>query len=80
MSGTCTKGYYCPEGSISGEDIEHWCPQGAYCEKGVATFTNCPSGQNLTPNNFLLLFFFYVAVFNYPFPHVYFSFFIFCYS
>ena len=42
MTGLCTAGYYCPNGSVSAEDID--CPVGHYCPLGSSTPQPCQNG------------------------------------
>ena len=41
-TGLCTAGYYCPNGSVSAEDID--CPVGHYCPLGSSTPQPCQNG------------------------------------
>ena len=42
MTGLCAAGYYCPNGSVSAEDID--CPVGHYCPLGSPTPQPCQNG------------------------------------
>ena len=42
MTGLCTAGYYCPNGSVSAEDID--CPVGHYCPLGSSAPQPCQNG------------------------------------
>ena len=42
MTGLCSAGYYCPNASVTAEDID--CPVGHYCPLGSATPEPCQNG------------------------------------
>ena len=41
----CVQGYYCPEGSKSGDNFKNKCPKGYYCPAGSSRPISCPGGK-----------------------------------
>ena len=48
--GTCSAGFYCPGGQVTGTPTEYQCPAGHFCLEGSPTPSRCSPGtyQNLT--------------------------------
>ncbi|CAM9824345.1 unnamed protein product [Bubo scandiacus] len=43
--GLCKEGWFCPEGSVSGQHSDYLCPVGHYCPTGSPEPIPCPSGK-----------------------------------